>query len=58
MPSTSPKQARLMAAVAHNPAFAQKVGIPQTVGKEFNAADQAKHQAKNKALAVVLMKGK
>ena len=29
-----------MAAVAHNPAFAKKVGIPQSVGKEFNKADK------------------
>jgi hypothetical protein len=28
-----------MAAAAHNPAFAKKVGVPQTVAKEFNAAD-------------------
>ena len=40
MPSTSPAQARLMAAVAHNPAFAARVGIPQKVGKEFNTADE------------------
>ena len=39
MPSTSPAQARLMAAVAHNPAFAKKVGVPQKVGKDFNRAD-------------------
>lgn len=39
MPSKSPKQARTMAAAAHNPAFAKKVGIPQRVAKEFNAAD-------------------
>lgn len=39
MPSTSPAQARLMAAVAHNPDFAAKVGIPQSVGKDFNQAD-------------------
>ena len=31
-----------MAAVAHNPAFAKKVGIPQSVGKEFNTADKGK----------------
>jgi len=31
-----------MAAVAHNPAFAKKVGIPQSVGKEFNNADKGK----------------
>jgi hypothetical protein len=28
-----------MAAVAHNPQFARKVGIPQSVGREFNQAD-------------------
>jgi hypothetical protein len=40
MPSKTPAQARLMAAVAHDPAFAKKVGIPQSVGKEFNQADK------------------
>ena len=39
MPSKTPAQARLMAAAAHNPAFAKKVGVPQSVGKEFNKAD-------------------
>jgi len=39
MPSKSAKQARLMAAVAHNPQFAKKVGIPQSVGQDFNKAD-------------------
>jgi len=42
VPSTSKKQAKLMAAVAHNPAFAKKVGIPQSVGKEFNKADKGR----------------
>jgi hypothetical protein len=42
MPSKSAKQAHLMAAVAHNPAFAKKVGIPTSVGKEFNQADKGK----------------
>ena len=42
MPSKSPAQHRLMAAVAHNPAFAKKTGIPQKVGKEFAKADEAK----------------
>lgn len=42
MPSVSKKQARMMAAVAHDPKFAAKVGIPVAVGKEFNAADQQK----------------
>lgn len=40
MPSTSPKQAHMMAAAAHNPAFAKKAGVPQGVAKEFNEADQ------------------
>jgi hypothetical protein len=42
MPSTSKKQARFMAAAAHNPAFAKKVGISQGVAKEFNQADKGK----------------
>jgi hypothetical protein len=29
-----------MRAVAHSKEFAAKVGIPQSVGKEFNAADK------------------
>jgi hypothetical protein len=39
MPSKSGKQARLMAAAAHNPAFAKKVGVPVKVAREFNRAD-------------------
>ena len=39
MPSTSAKQARTMAAAAHNPKFAKKMGIPQGVAREFNQAD-------------------
>lgn len=39
MPSTSSKQARTMAAAAHNPKFAKKMGIPSGVAKEFNQAD-------------------
>jgi len=42
MPSVSKKQAHLMAAVAHNPAFAKKVGIPQSVGQDFNQADKGR----------------
>ena len=40
MPSTSKKQHNFMAAIAHNPAFAKKVGISQSVGKDFNEADK------------------
>tara|TARA_R110000868_G_C10643168_1_gene744312 strand:+ start:52 stop:357 length:306 start_codon:yes stop_codon:yes gene_type:complete len=40
MPSKSPAQHKLMQAVAHNPAFAKKTGIPTKVGKEFVRADK------------------
>jgi hypothetical protein len=42
MPSRSKAQARLMQAVAHNPAFAKKAGIPQSVGRDFSEADKKK----------------
>lgn len=35
MPYQSEAQERLMKGVAHNPEFAEKVGIPQSVGKKF-----------------------
>jgi hypothetical protein len=31
-----------MEAVAHNPSFAKKAGVPQSVGKEFSTADKGK----------------
>ena len=40
MPSKSKKQARTMAAAAHDPKFAKKVGIPQKVAREYNHADK------------------
>jgi hypothetical protein len=46
MPSTSKKQARFMAAVAHSPEFAKKAGVPQSVGKEFNQADKGRKFSK------------
>jgi len=48
MPSTSPKQARFMAAVAHDKEFAKKAGVPQSVGKEFNDADKGTDIRKKK----------
>jgi hypothetical protein len=42
MPSTSKKQRNFMAAVAHSPSFAKKVGVSQSVGQEFNKADKGK----------------
>ena len=40
MPSVSQKQHNLMAMVANNPAAAKRVGIPQSVGQDFAAADK------------------
>ena len=45
MPSTSPAQARMMAAAAHDPKFAKKVGVPVSVAKDFNQADKGKRLA-------------
>lgn len=42
MPSVSKKQHNFMAAVANNPEFAKKAGVPQSVGKEFNQADKGR----------------
>jgi hypothetical protein len=42
MPSVSKKQHDFMNAIAHNKAFAKKVGIPQSVGKDFAEADKGK----------------
>jgi len=42
MPSKSKSQHKLMTAVAYNPKFAKKVGIPQSVGKDFAEADKGK----------------
>jgi hypothetical protein len=42
VPSTSKKQHNFMAAIAHNPAFAKKVGVSQSVGMDFNKADKGK----------------
>lgn len=47
MPSKSPKQKRFIQAAAHNPEFAKKAGIPQTVAQEFNEADKAKSKKKS-----------
>ena len=59
MPSVSKKQHNFMAAVANNPAFAKKAGVPQSVGKDFNEADKGRKfskggdtMAENKKLSV------
>jgi hypothetical protein len=40
MPAVSEKQKKFMDAVAHNPAFAKKVGVPKAVGKDFSEASK------------------
>jgi len=42
MPSVSKKQHNLMAMVANDPAAAKRVGIKQSVGKDFMSADKGK----------------
>ncbi len=42
MPSKTKKQANFMAAVANNPKFAKKAGVPQSVGRDFAKADKGK----------------
>jgi hypothetical protein len=46
MPSSSKKQHNFMEAVAHNPAFAKKAGVPMSVGKDFSSADMGRKFAK------------
>ena len=51
MPSSSKKQHNFMAAIAHSPSFAKKVGVPQSVGKDFTAADKSRKFAKGGDMA-------
>lgn len=39
MPSKSKAQANMMRAAAHNPAFAKKAGVPQSVAQDYAQAD-------------------
>jgi hypothetical protein len=40
-----------MEAVAHSPAFAKKVGVPKSVGKDFSAADKGRKFGKGGDMA-------
>ena len=42
MPSVSKKQHAFMEMVAHDPAAAKRVGVPQSVGKDFAEADKGR----------------
>jgi hypothetical protein len=51
MPSSSKKQHNFMEAVAHSPSFAKKAGVPQSVGKDFSAADKGRKFSKGGEMA-------
>ena len=55
MPSTSKKQHNFMEAVAHNAAFAKKVGVPQSVGQDFSKADKGRKFAEGGRMAISKM---
>jgi hypothetical protein len=46
MPAVSAKQERFMQAVANNPKFAKKVGVPTSVGREFTKGKDMKKMKK------------
>ena len=46
-----------MEAIAHNPGFAQKGGIPQSVGKDFSNADKGKSFSKGGDMATKMNPG-
>jgi hypothetical protein len=56
MPSKSKAQHNFMAAVANNPSFAKKVGVPQSVGKEFSNADKNRKFSKGGDMKAEMMK--
>ena len=55
MPSVSKKQHNFMEAVAHNPAFAKKAGVPQSVGQDFSKADKGRKFAEGGRMAISKM---
>ena len=57
MPSSSKKQHNFMAAIAHSPGFAKKVGVPQSVGKDFSNADKGKSFSKGGDMATKMNSG-
>jgi len=56
MPSKSKAQYNFMAAVANNPSFAKKAGVPQSVGKEFSNADKNRKFSKGGDMKAEMMK--
>jgi hypothetical protein len=46
-----------MAAIANSPSFAKKVGVPQSVGKDFNEADKGRKFSKGGDMKKMNMDG-
>lgn len=60
MPAVSKKQEKFMQAVAHNKGFAKKVGVPQSVGREFTKSGGGMAESKKmmgKEIAFMKKKG-
>jgi hypothetical protein len=57
MPSSSKKQHNFMEAIAHSPSFAKKVGVPQSVGKDFSTADKGRKFSKGGDMKKMSMGG-
>ena len=57
MPSSSKKMHDFMQAVAHSPAFAKKAGVPQSVGRDFTAADKGRKFSKGGDMATKMNPG-
>lgn len=48
----------MMAAAAHDPEFAKKVGVPQSVAREYNQKDKGGKMLKQAMTIKALRKGK
>lgn len=60
MPAKTEKQERFMQAIAHNKGFAKKVGVPQSVGREFTKSGGGMAESKKmmgKEIAFMKKKG-
>ena len=56
MPAKSAKQEKFMQAVANNPKFAKKVGVPTSVGKEFTKSGGGMASKMNPGLLAMMKK--
>ena len=56
MPTVSKKQERFMQAVANNPKFAKKVGVPTSVGKEFTKSGDTMASKMNPGFMAMMKK--